>query len=57
MKIDPLSKGKVKMAQMSARIIRADGTIEELGTVAYYHKNPIKRLAWSMRQALKKFFK
>lgn len=30
--------------QLQARIIRADGTIEELGTVAYWHRNPLMRL-------------
>lgn len=35
---------EVKEAQIEAVIIRADGSREELGTVSYYHKNPLKRL-------------
>lgn len=31
-------------AQLQATIIRADGTREELGTVAYWHRNPLMRL-------------
>ena len=35
---------------MSARIVRADGSIEELGTIAYWHRNPFKRIAWRIRR-------
>lgn len=31
---------------LSAVVTRADGTIEDLGIIAYYHKNPIKRLIY-----------
>jgi hypothetical protein len=34
----------IKSAELSAVIIRADGTREDLGTIASYHKNPVKRL-------------
>jgi hypothetical protein len=37
-----------------ARIIRADGTIEELGVVSYYHKNPLRRWAWRIGQLFRK---
>ncbi len=30
--------------RLEATIIRADGTREPLGTVAYWHRNPFKRL-------------
>jgi hypothetical protein len=33
----------VKQSSISAVVIRADGTIEDLGVVSYYHKNPLKR--------------
>ena len=33
----------VKSAQFDAVIIRADGTRENLGTIAYYHRNPLRR--------------
>lgn len=33
---------------MEGVIIRADGTREELGIIAYHHVNPFKRLAWRL---------
>jgi hypothetical protein len=33
----------VKEATLSVVITRADGTVEDLGMVAYFHRNPIKR--------------
>ena len=39
-----------KEASMKATIVRADGTRVELGTVAYWHKNPIKRLIWRIKR-------
>jgi len=43
----------VSMTSVEARVIRADGSVEELGTVAYWHKNPLRRLAWRVRQLLR----
>lgn len=43
----------VKEAQIQATIIRADGTVEELGTIAYYHRNPLKRLQHKISEILK----
>jgi len=34
----------VQEIQLVATITRADGTVEELGVIDYYHKNPIKML-------------
>ena len=34
-----------KAIEMRARVIRADGTIEDLGLVGAYYRNPIRR-AW-----------
>lgn len=33
---------------VEATIIRKDGTVEQLGTVAFYHKNPLKRWWWHL---------
>jgi hypothetical protein len=33
-------------ATLSVVVTRADGTVEDLGIVSYWHKNPLKRLAW-----------
>jgi hypothetical protein len=39
---------KTKEASLSAVITRADGTIENLGVVSYYHRNPIRVLLWKL---------
>jgi len=46
------TKGMAKSAQMSAIITRKDGTVENLGTIAYWHRNPLKRWAWSLKKSL-----
>ena len=48
--MESLVNNQVKQMEISARIIRADGSIEELGTIQYWHKNPIKRLLWRIKQ-------
>jgi hypothetical protein len=35
---------QVKSVSLEAVVIRADGTREDLGTIAYWHKNPLRRL-------------
>lgn len=45
---------QAKEASIEAVIIRADGTREDLGVVSYWHRNPLKRLAWRITQARKK---
>lgn len=47
-----LTQSQVKSMELSACIIRADGTIEELGTIQYWHKNPIKRIIWRIKKWL-----
>ena len=37
-------RGEARKASIEAVITRADGRIERLGTIAYWHKNPLKRL-------------
>lgn len=39
-----------KMVSVEGRITRADGTVIELGTLAYWHANPLRRLAWRIKQ-------
>lgn len=46
------SDAKVKQMELSARIVRADGTVEELGTIQYWNKNPLKRLLWRIKKWL-----
>lgn len=33
---------------ISAVVTRANGTVEDLGIVSYWHRNPLKRLAWHL---------
>lgn len=40
----------VKQIKLQAVVIRADGTREDLGTVAYWHRNPLKRLWHNIKQ-------
>jgi len=46
------STAKVKQMEISAIITRADGTIENLGTIQYWHKNPLKRIIWRIKKWL-----
>ena len=46
-------KTQVKQMELEARIIRADGSIEDLGVITYWHSNPIKRLIWRIKQWLR----
>jgi hypothetical protein len=43
-----LIKEKAREAKISAVITRADGSIEDVGVVAYWHKNPLWRLWWAV---------
>ena len=43
------AKGEVKEASIAAVVIRKDGSREDRGVVSYWHKNPLKRLAWRLR--------
>ena len=46
------SESKVKQLEISAIITRADGTIENLGTIQYWHKNLFKRILWRIKKWL-----
>jgi len=45
---------RIKEASISAVVIRADGTREEVGTIAYWHVNLLKRLMFWLRKKLNK---
>jgi hypothetical protein len=42
-----------KSAELSMVVIRADGSKEDLGVVAYYHKNPLKTAIFKIKQYFK----
>lgn len=35
----------IKSVVFEAKVTRADGTVEELGQISYWHRNPLKRWA------------
>ena len=39
-------RGQAREASIECVVIRADGRIEPLGVVSYWHRNPFKRMAW-----------
>jgi hypothetical protein len=41
------------MAELKLQVLRAGGAVEDLGTVAYWHQNPLKRLIWSIKSILR----
>lgn len=43
-----VAREDLREAVLEAVVIRADGTREDLGAVAYYHRNPLRRLAWRL---------
>ena len=43
------AEAPVKEMQIEAVVIRADGSREDLGTVSYWHKNPLMRLLHRLR--------
>ncbi len=48
-----LTHGKAKESKLTAVVTRADGRVENLGTIAYYSKNPLRRLLWRVRKLMK----
>lgn len=43
----------VRAATIEAVVIRADGTRQALGIIAFYHRNPLRRWAWRISRLLK----
>jgi hypothetical protein len=44
----------VAQTSISAKVLRADGSVkQDLGVIAYWHKNPLKRAMWRIRQWLR----
>lgn len=44
-----IAKQSVEKMTLEAVVIRADGTQEDLGVIAEYHRNPLRRLWASIR--------
>ena len=52
-----ISKGEIKSAQFEAIVIRADGTVENLGVISFYHRNPLIRLWWNLKKLALNIYK
>lgn len=50
------SSSKVKRVETRAVVIRADGTREDLGVVAFYHRNLFIRLGWHVYRLLRRYY-
>ena len=37
---------------LEVRVIRRDGRVEDLGQMAYWHRNPLRRVLWRIKQRL-----
>jgi hypothetical protein len=49
-----VAKSNAKEIELIATITRADGTVEQLGVIDYWHKNPIKRIIWKLKKFLER---
>jgi hypothetical protein len=52
-----LTRANVREATIEAVITRADGRIERLGVVSYWHRNPLKRWAYALVIKFKETFR
>jgi hypothetical protein len=52
-----IAHGKAREASITATVIRADGRVEQLGVVTYWHRNPLRRWAWHARRWLSRALK
>jgi hypothetical protein len=48
-----ISKSEAKEIVLEAVITRADGSIERLGSIAYWNINPLKNLWWKIKTFIK----
>jgi hypothetical protein len=44
------ARGRPEEATFSVVVTRADGRVEDLGVVSYWHRRWWRRLAWRVRQ-------
>jgi hypothetical protein len=49
-----VANSNAKEIHLMATITRADGTVEELGVIDYWHKSPIKRMIWKLKKFLRR---
>ena len=49
-----VADARAREASIHMIVTRADGTVEDLGVVSYWHKNPLKRLLWQLKRKFSK---
>jgi hypothetical protein len=49
---DMIANSEIKSASISAVVIRADGRREDLGVIAEYHQNPIRRAIAAIKKEI-----
>lgn len=49
-------RGRAKYSSISAVVTRADGTVENLGVIAFWHRNPFLRIAGNLLIKIKELF-
>lgn len=52
--LPPQMDMKVKSSVLEAVVYRADGSVERLGAVSFYHRNPLRMIAWRLGRLLGK---
>lgn len=43
------ARSRMREVSFEAVVIRADGSREDLGTISYWHRNPLKRFVYKLR--------
>lgn len=49
-----IATGKPKMASIEVTVFRNDGSVEHKGVVSYWHRNPLKRLLFWLKNNWRK---
>lgn len=52
-----LTHAKVREATIELTVTRADGRVERLGVVSFWHRNPLKRWAFVARKKIKEIIR
>jgi hypothetical protein len=47
---DVCAVSKYKSISIEATVTRADGTVENLGVISYWHINPLKMFWWQFKR-------
>lgn len=47
-----IARADIEEARIQAVVIRADGRREDLGMISYYHRNPLRRWLWRLKEKL-----